>query len=314
MTTIKEVAQLANVSVATVSRVINKVDNVSYLTKERVEKAIEELHYKPNDVARTLFQGNSNMVALFVPDITNPYYPELARAIEDVMNQHGLTFILCNTDDSYEKEQTYLKNLEQKKIDGIIMSSSSISKQDAKRISAPIVTLDRKVGMDLPSVTVDNYKGACQAMEHLRNIGCRRIAHIRGPLRDKNAGERLEGFLDMVKDENWFDSTYVQSGEYSYETAVQATFELLKKNPEVDGVFVANDLMAAGVLKAAIEMKKIIPDDMAVISFDGINLSKTTIPTLSTMAQPIYEMGSTAANMIIEQLKEPSKKIKSKVF
>src|SRR5699024_8904340 len=249
MTTIREVAKFAEVSTATVSRVLNNNSNVKADTKKRVEDAIHSLNYHPNDVARTLYKGRSKIIALFVPDIMNPYYPELARAVEDVTNYQGYTFVLCNTDDDHLKEQTYRNALKQKNVDGIIIVSSTITEEEASSFTIPTVLLDRKIAANMGSVTVHNRAGSRGAITFLKSIGCKRIAHMAGPEHDNNAISRRNGYLDEVKNEKWFTSDYLVSGPYSFDTGVTVTRELLTLHPEIDGLFVGNDLMGVGALK-----------------------------------------------------------------
>ncbi|WP_188456976.1 LacI family DNA-binding transcriptional regulator [Virgibacillus oceani] len=314
MTTIKDVAKLAGVSTATVSRVMNGTGYVNPSTKKKVNSAIKQLDYRPNDVARSLFKGKSKMIALFVPDIMNPFFPELARAVEDVTNHHGYTFILCNTDDEIEKEQTYLNALQQKSVDGIIIVSSTITKELISKIKIPIIALDRIIGANMSSVTVNNREGAREAVRYLKSIGCQRIAHICGPDHVINTAERMKGYLDEVKDEDWFLSSYIVSGEYYFQTATQAMKKLLTVHPEIDGIFVGNDLMGVGVLKGAKELGIRVPDELSVIAFDGIMLGETTTPSLTTMAQPIYEIGARAAEMLLEQINDSKYQSKREEF
>lgn len=314
MTTIKEVAEFAGVSTATVSRVMNRSTNVNDATKKIVEGAIQQLNYQPNDVARALYKGRSKIIALFVPDIMNPYYPELARAVEDVTNHHGYTFVLCNTDDDKVKEKTYRNTMMQKKVDGIIIVSSTITEEEAANTTIPTILLDRKIAASMGSVTVNNRDGAREAITFLQSIGCKRIAHISGPEHDTNAISRRDGYLDVVQNDAWFQPDYMVSGDYNFDTAIRVTKELLQKFPEVDGLFVGNDLMGVGALKAAQELGIHVPDDVSVIGFDGIMLGKTTAPSLTTMAQPIYEMGEHAATMLLNQIEDNKTHIQHKEF
>ncbi|ALX50249.1 LacI family DNA-binding transcriptional regulator [Lentibacillus amyloliquefaciens] len=314
MTTIRDVAELAKVSTATVSRVINSNGYVNDGTKKRVKEAIEQLNYLPNDVARSLFKGRSQMIALFVPDITNPFFPELARAIEDVTNQYDYTFVLCNTDNDIVKKIDYLNALQQKSVDGFIIVSSSLMEEHLKNIQAPIVALDRSISSDISSVTVNNRVGSRQAVKYLKSLGCSRIAHIAGPEHVDNAIYRMRGFLDEVKHEGWFNSSYVVSGAYNFEMARKATVNLLTKNPEIDGIFAGNDLMGAGVLNAAASLDIKVPEDLAVIGFDGISLGEKVTPALTTMAQPIYDIGTRAAEILITQISTPDSTVTAEEF
>jgi LacI family transcriptional regulator len=314
MPTIKDVAKLAGVSVATVSRVLNSSGYVNEETKKRVEQAISQLNYRPNHVARSLFNGRSQMIALLVPDIMNPFFPELARAVEDFAKLNDYTFVLCNTDDDPEKEMHYIYALEQKSVDGIILVSSTVTEKRLHGVRVPIVALDRIVSANLSSITVKNREGARQAVRYLKKKGCKRIAHICGPDNVSNTKERLGGYLDEVKHENWFLSSYVVSGNYQYDLAMEATKNLLIHHPEIDGIFVANDLMGVGVLKAAQELGLNVPRDIQIIGFDGISLGEKITPSITTMKQPIYEMGTRAAQLLIHQINEPKREVQHELF
>ena len=314
MPTIKDVAKLAEVSTATVSRVLNGNGYVHSETKERVAEAIKQLNYRPNDVARILFKGRSKMIALFVPDIMNPYFPELARAVEDMTNQHGFTFVLCNTDDDLNKEITYLEALKQKSLDGIIVVSSTMTEEYIQNIDVPVIALDPILHRSMASVTVNNREGSRQAVQYLKDLGCQRIAHISGPEQASNANQRLKGYLDVVEKENWFNESYIEPGEYHFEEAKKATERLLTRHPEIDGLFVANDLMGVGAIKAAESLGIKIPDQLSVIAFDGITLGETTTPTLTTMAQPIYKIGARAAELLIQQIEDQHHEAQSEEF
>ncbi|WP_373893756.1 LacI family DNA-binding transcriptional regulator [Virgibacillus sp. CBA3643] len=311
MTTIRDVAKLANVSVATVSRVINDNGYVNENTKQKVKDVVRKLNYRPNDVARSLFKGKSKMIALFVPDIKNPFFPELARAVEDISNKHGYTFILCNTDNDPNKEMAYLHALLQKSIDGIILVSNTMSTNQIKDMNVPVIALDRKISSEIISVTVNNKEGARQAVQYLRKQGCKRIAHISGPENVSSAKGRLEGYLEEVKNEKWFASDFICTGNYTVDKAFQSTKELLQRDAEIDGIFVANDLMGVGVLKAVESLNIKVPDELSIIGFDGIELGEITTPSLTTMAQPIYHIGKRAAELLIQRIGQPGNAIKS---
>ncbi|AIF44403.1 LacI family DNA-binding transcriptional regulator [Virgibacillus sp. SK37] len=313
MSTIRDVAKLANVSVATVSRVINANGYVNENTKQKVEEAIKQLDYRPNDVARSLFKGRSKMIALFVPDIQNPFFSELARAVEDMANKRGYTFILCNTDNDNQKEMDYLQALLQKSIDGFIFVSNTIKAIQIENVNVPMVALDRKISSGLASVTVDNRDGARQAVEHLQSIGCKQIGHICGPENVSSSRNRLQGYLDVVKKEDWLTSDFVQVGDYNIRGGFHAGLEMLKNNPSIDGIFAANDLMAIGVLKAAEYLNIPVPEKLSVIGFDDIELGKITSPPLTTIKQPIYAIGKQAAELLIKQIEDPETEVKSEI-
>lgn len=304
MASIKEVAKLAGVSVATVSRVLNDKGYVGQHTREMVEQAIKELNYKPNEVARSLFKKQSSTIGLIVPDIMNPYFPELARAVEDTASKFGYNVILCNSDEDRAKEQAYLDMLQQNYVNGIIVSSNTMTAEQVIKLNIPVVSIDREISKGLPTIVVENMKGANTATRYLMSKGCSRIAHIRGPKGVVNADERCEGYREVVQQESWFSESYIVNGAYDMESSIQATLELLKTHPEIDGIFAANDIMAIGAMKAANQLGTKVPDELAIVGFDGIKLSSVTIPELTTIVQPIYEMGEQATKMLVSLMNQ----------
>lgn len=297
--TIKDVAKHAGVSVATISRVLNNKGYVGAATRKKVEESIKELDYRPNEVARSLFKKQSKTIGLIVPDIMNPYFPELARAVEDIAVQLGYNVILCNSDENAEKELRYLEVLQQKYIDGIIVASNTLDAQTIFDLKIPVVSLDREISKDIPTIVVDNIKGAKKATLYLQKKGYQKIAHISGPHNIINANERTAGYREVVSNKPWFKESYISNGHYKMEAATDATLKLLALHPEIDGIFAANDTMAIGVMKAVHQLGLKIPEDIAVIGFDGIALSKAVTPELTTIEQPMYELGETAARMLI---------------
>ncbi|NOU94723.1 substrate-binding domain-containing protein [Paenibacillus sp. LMG 31456] len=306
MSSIKDVAKLAGVSVATVSRVLNDKGYVGQSTREKVEKAIKELNYKPNEIARSLFKKQSNTIGLIVPDIMNPFFPELARAVEDMATKLGYNVILCNSDENREKEQAYLDVLKQNYVNGIIVSSNTLTAEQIGELNIPIVSIDREISKGLPTIVVENKKGAIIATRFLKNKGCKRIGHIRGTYGVVNAEERCEGYTDVVAEEPWFRKSYIVNGNYDMESSVEATRELLCLHPEIDGIFAANDIMAMGAIKAAYQLGKKVPEELAIIGFDGITISTIMTPELTTIAQPIYEMGELATTILVSLMEQQS--------
>ena len=298
----RDVAKKAGVSVATVSRVLNEKGYIKEETRIKVLAAIEETNFKPNIVARSLFKKQSKTIGLIVPDITNPFFPQLARAVEDVTNQSDYTVILCNSDDDLEKELGYFEILQQKFVAGIIVVSNKLQGHHLKGLNFPIVALDMKLDPSIPFVTCDNYEGAKIATQHLLDCGCKKIAHIKGPDKNLNADERNNGFRDVLTKVDAYQEDWVVASSFSLESAKQATFRLLSKYPEIDGIFAGSDVMAIGVMKAAEKMGYSIPNDLMVVGFDGIQFGEMVTPELTTVAQPIYQMGNTAAKMILDMI------------
>lgn len=303
MASIRDVAKHASVSVATVSRVLNDKGYVSEETRKKVEATIAELNYRPNEVARSLFKKQSKTIGLILPDIMNPFFPELARAIEDTATKLGYTVILCNTDEDEEKAQRYIDVLLQKYVDGIIISSNTIQEKTIRELNIPVVCIDREISKDIPTIVVDNKHGARMATRFLKEKGRKKIAHIRGPFDLLNANERCEGYREVVAGEDWFNESYIVNGNYRMETATEVALELLQMHPEIDGIFAANDTMAIGAIKAAHQHGLKIPEDISIIGFDGITLGKASIPELTTIEQPLYELGQKAAKVLIKLIK-----------
>lgn len=306
MATIRDVAKLAGVSVATVSRVLNKNGYVNKETEQKVMKAIEQLHYQPNAVARGLAGKQTGTIALILPDISNPFFPEIARGVEDVAQRHGYTVILCNSDDQGHKERSYIEVLKKKYIDGIIFASNTLGEDDLEKMrrnDIPLVVLDRAPNSQLCSVVrSQNFEGAKLAVQHLLDTGCKKIAHIYGPQEFVTAKKRMAGYEESVMHFPWYTPSLMVPGHFRVDGGLQAVKELMARHPDVDGIFAGNDLMAIGALKGLHQMGIKVPHDVALIGFDGIGLTQITEPELSTVAQPIYEMGTLAAKVLIEKI------------
>lgn len=304
--TIRDVAERAGVSVATVSRVINNKGKISKETQAIVEQAIKDLSYTPNMVARGLSSKRSYAVALIVPTITNPFFPEIARGVEDIARSKGYNVFLCNTDDRRDRLIDYIKSLSKQYVDGLIISSHNLTKEDLKELShlgIPVVMMDRVVeAQDFTSITVKNRIGGRMATQHLLDVGCERVAHISGLENELNATYRMWGYRDVVSEMPWFDPSWIGRAEFSVESGYQVAKELIFRHPEVDGIFCSNDLIAIGALKAAYEWGKKVPNELAIVGFDGIAMSGMTAPGVTTVAQPKYEMGELAMKELLKQI------------
>ena len=302
MVTIKDVAKEAGVSVATVSRVLNKSGYASEKTALNVMKAITKLNYQPNSVARALFHKTSNMIGLIIPDITNPFFPELARAVEDVSMIYGYKVLLCNTDGDAGKEKKYIDLFNQKYVDGIIMTSQSSETDISLNTDIPIVVLDRANIWGLPTVTSKNYEGARQATKLLIEKGAENIAHIRGPRELTSANDRYQGFIDEIKENNM--SYVIEESRFQLEESEIVANSFFDKHPHIDAIFCSNDTIAVGFLKVALKRGIQIPNDLQIIGFDGVAFGKMVYPELTTVAQPIYDMGAIASRLLIKLIEE----------
>ncbi|WP_040287399.1 LacI family DNA-binding transcriptional regulator [Sporosarcina koreensis] len=302
MATIKDVSKLAGVSVATVSRYLNKNGYVSKDAQQAIAEVIEKLNYRPNTIARSLAGKKTATIGLMVPDILNPFFPEIARAAEDAANEHGYTVMLCNTDNDTAKEQRYIDTLIYKQADGVIISSYTIQPEHLtglRKAGIPVVLLDNVFSNDsVVSLTVENKEGGEMAVRHLLERGCRKIAHICGPLSITSSRERTAGYETVSTGTDWFTPGLIAYSDFTVRGGYSAMQQLLAVHPDLDGVFASNDLMAAGALKALKEAGRNVPEDVKVIGFDGIQLEMVS-PELSTIAQPNYELGKTAMDVLI---------------
>lgn len=308
MATIRDVAKEAGVSVATVSRVINEKGYVTKETEKRVLLAIERLKYKPNAVARSLSIRKSNIIALIVPAINNPFFPELAKAVEDVAQSKGYKVFLCNTDDRRDRLVEYLHSLRENFVDGIIINSENLTERDLDDLRGqdiPVITIDRILpNQTFSSISVNNRRGGQLATKHLIQVGCQRIGHLRGPENVVTANDRFWGYRDILKGFNWFDQSWAASVDFSIKGGYQGMKELFQRHPDIDGVFAANDLIAVGALKAAFEWGRKVPDDLAIVGFDGIDITELTVPRVTTVQQPIYEIGKLAMEEVFRFIKD----------
>lgn len=306
--TIADVARQAGVSTATVSRVINGQSVVAPTTRERVLAVIRELGYQPNALAASLVLRRSHTLGVVLPDISNPFFPEVVRGLEDAAHAAGYNVILCNSDLDTAKEIEYFEVLRQKRVDGLIYHSGTVTDahlEAFQRLKLPVVlaaTQDPRG--ELPCVLVDNRQAAAEVIEHLIGLGHRRVAVVTG--NDPVSGEsRLQGYRDALAGHGLqLEDGLVVRAEWTAEQAYQAVQSLIRRGPVPTAFAAASDLMALGVMGALHDTGLRVPEDVSVIGFDNISLAGTVRPGLTTMAQPMYEIGSEAASLLIRCLTE----------
>ncbi len=315
--TIKDIARIAEVSTATVSKVINnKDDDIGQATKDRVRRIIKEYNYVPNIMARSLVTKKTKTIGLVIPDIRNPFFPELARGAEDKANEEGYNIIFCNTDDVLTKEEKYINMLIEKMIDGIIFTASSKRTngfENLQHTSIPIILVDRDIDFKgvKGKITVNNFQGAYEGTQHLLQSGYKKIVFISGPLLSKPGIDRYEGYKKALTDFHIPDEDAMMlEGEYKSEWGYEAVKILIEKNIKFDSLFCGDDLIAIGAIKSLKEEGISIPYDVGIVGFDDIYLASLIDPELTTIKQPNYEMGYQAASMLISVLekKNPRKK------
>lgn len=301
--TIKKIAEIANVSSATVSKVLNGKDQyISQATRERVLEIVEKEGYIPNAVAKSLKMKRTKTIGIILPDVMNLFFSELARGIEDAAEKKGYSVILCNSDNKESKEEKYIQILQEKMTDGIILTASekSVSKS-LKRKNTPMVLLDRDILTDskMGRIIVDNEEGAIKATNHLIERGCKNIAFISSDNRNNSSRGRLEGYKKSLLNNKFkIDEDRIYLGNYTIETGYKGVMYLLNRT-EFDGIFCGNDLIAVGAIRALKEKNISIPETIKLIGFDDISISKYVDPPLTTIRQPIYKMGEEAVNMLV---------------
>ncbi|PKM50511.1 MAG: LacI family transcriptional regulator [Firmicutes bacterium HGW-Firmicutes-7] len=316
--TIKHIAQEAGVSTATVSKVINKKDeHISAATVDRIMKIVKEYNYIPNGLASSMVTKKTKTLGLLIPDITNPFFPEIARGVEDKANEENYSVIFCNTDDDLVKEEKCLAMLIEKMVDAIIIVPSAERTKDfnsLKNISIPIVFVDRDLEIDFftAKVLVDNYEGSYNAVTYLIENEYRKIAFITGPSSTKTSQQRLEGYKKALEDGCIrYDEKYVLEGTFKREWGKQAIQQLIEQKIDFDAVYCGDDIIAIGAMKALKEKGYKIPDDIGVMGYDNIYISELVEPSLSTVRQPNYDMGSKAVSIALEAIDD--KQIKGEV-
>lgn len=313
---IYDVAQKAGVSTATVSRVINKSVHVRDETRQRVLAVLKELNYLPNANASSLTRKRTDLLALLVSDITNPFFTTVARGFEDKAAQHGFTVILCNTDENPEKEKEYVQRLLMRRIDGMAIAPTSKGIRHlemVKKRQVALVLLDRIInGFEADSVRGDSVGGAQRLVSHLIGLGHRRIAAVMGPFIISTSADRLEGYKKALAEHGIpFDEKLVKEGLYRRESGQRLTHELLSLPPSErpTAIFAGNNFLALGVITAIREAGLRVPEDIAVVCFDDIESASILQPFLTVAAQPAYLMGTLCAEIIIQRLsgKGPSR-------
>lgn len=302
--TIKDVAKRAGVSQATVSRVMNNYNYVNEKTKKKVLEAIEELNYKPNQVARNFALQKTGTIGLIVPDITNPFYSEIAKSITNRAKLFDYNVILCNNDNKKENQEFYIDFLQQKGVDGIIFASVSVKDELAEKLvkaEYPCVFCNRRLRLKKANfVTSDNKKGAEMVVNHLVERGHTRIGFISGPGEFSTAKERLDGFCETINRYGISsEEDLIKQGPFDKDSAFERTLALLNLAKPPSAIFVSNDVMALASMEAIIEKGYSIPEDVALVGYDDIDISGHININLTTVAQQKEKMGEIAVNNLM---------------
>lgn len=315
MTTLKEVAKKANVSITTVSRVINDSSKVNIKTRERVQSAMKALNFQPNRVAQRLRgnKGRSKLLGLIIPDIQNQFYSSIVRGIEDMSYGNNYAVILCNSDENPEKEKFYLEVLKSESVDGIILPPIRQNGEVIKELiesGIPLICFDRKLpSQSVDTVVIDNEKGGYMATSHLTELGHKKIAVITSSLTFSSFEDRLRGYENALTDSGiQLNENYIKKGDHrSSEIGKQLTIELLEQNPRPSAIFIMNNQMTLGALEAINERNLVIPDDISIVGFDDMLWAKAISPPLTVIKQPGYEMGRRVAELFFQKINDPGR-------
>ncbi|MCU1549704.1 MAG: LacI family transcriptional regulator [Glaciihabitans sp.] len=303
MPKINDVALAAGVSTATVSRVLNNSKTVNAELADRVRVAAHQLGYRPNGIARSLRRRSSDVIALIINDVSNPFFTAITRGVEDVAQRSGYSVLLCNTDEDPGKEATYLRVAEQQQVAGVILSPNTATSDVSRLFNAqvPLVVIDRTLNEPVDSVMVHSLNGAEAATQHLLASGWKRPACVAGPREASTASDRLHGFLEAVRQHGNLEELY-EYAPFTQEGGANAAKALLDLPTPPDSLFVANSQMALGVLDEVRRRGLRIGYDIGIITFDDAPWAPFISPPMSVVAQPAYEVGRRAAELLMERV------------
>jgi DNA-binding LacI/PurR family transcriptional regulator len=310
MANMKEIARIAGVSLGTVSHVLNGSAVVREPLRKRVMAAVDAIGYQPSQLARGLRRDKTNMIGMIIPDVTNPFFPAVVRGAEDVAFTNGYRLVLCNTDNDHAKEIAHLNELRTYLPSGLIVIPSNFSDLTVqaeyyRKSGAAVVCVDRlPKDWDGDSVTADNEHGAYEATNYLLRQGHKQLAIITGPRHLTNAQQRLKGFRRALHEKKiQIHPEYIQEASFDRHGGYAKTLLLLNMIPRPTVIFAGNDMIAFGALLAFREAGVRCPEDVSLIGFDDLDLAEMTSPALSSVSQPGYQMGTTAASILIERVR-----------
>jgi len=306
--TIKDVAERAGVSISTVSRVLNgkSKDHMRPETEERVLQAIKELDYSPNRYARVLKRQRTGVIGVLAPDISNPFFSQLLRGVENVAYRHDYLVLTCDAENSLEKENRYIEILIEERVDGVIYISSASQNEEVERFlrkGVHLVMADRRLeNIEAPMVVANDLKAGYILTEHLLELGYREIGFIQGPMDLSTARDRFQGFLQAIGKRGLeVRKEHIKEADYTFEGGYRAAQEMLNgKLPQA--IIAANDLMAIGAIRALEDNGFSVPQDIGIAGFDNIPLAALAKPRLTTVAIPAYKMGQEAMEMLLKNI------------
>jgi len=317
--TIKDVAREAGVSVGTASQALRDSPAVRETTRRRVLAVSKRLRYQPSALARGLVTRRTHTVGLLISDISNPFFVRAVRAVEDVAQENGYNVILCNTDEDPTKEKRYLRVLVEKRVDGIILATTAGSLQavrDVRWRRIPLVLFDRELPhVSIDTVKVDSVLGGRLATEHLLGLGHRRIAIIHGPVVRSTGAERLRGYLLALRSAGLRpEPALIREGNFKQDSGRELTRKLLELSPRPTALFCTNNLMTVGAMQTLQERGVRIPTDLSLVGYDDMEWWMLTHPPLTTVGQPVYDLGREAMRLLLAQIEANSRRRPQRVI
>jgi LacI family transcriptional regulator len=306
MATIKDVAKMANVSTATVSRIINNKPGANIETEKRVRDAINLLNYEPNNIARSLSNKTSNLIALIIPNLNNPYFSDLVNIIEKETNKHGYKLYLCNSNDNEDNIAYFLKHIIDNYIQTVIINSLAITEKDIKYLEKHdinVITIDRTNVDNQPNtISVDHFRGSYIATEHLiKNCECENILFMSGEITEKSSASRFKGYQSAMQEYLLSHQVQLLEGNFTYKSGFDLAYNTLnQKKNDVHGIVCANDAMAIGAISACHKLGIEIPNQIQIIGYDNCVLSQYSTPSLTTINQLDSKIGEIIMNSIKE--------------
>ena len=296
---LEDVAAAAGVSKTTVSRVLNHRGYLSEKTIAKVQKAMQELDYRPNIIARQLYKQRTDLVGMIFPTVDNPFFSQLEAEMERQLYRNGYKVLIGNSQNDPAKEENYLQQLLTHQVDGLIVGTQNRGLIGYQHANLPIVAIDQVVGKNIPVVSSDNYQGGLLATQRLLDDGCRHIIHTNGPLGlDTPTQKRREAYEHLMTKNNLPAITYHLDFNISTIDKERVFRLIFEEHPEVDGIFAANDTDASTIINLASEYGKRIPEDLKIVGYDGSNVTRLLLPGLTTIQQPIDEMADLAVQLL----------------
>lgn len=310
--TIYDIAKLAGVSTATVSKVFNQTGRISEETRKRIFAISEQLNYQPSVVASALTGKRTYTIGLLIPDLANPFFAEVARHVEDRANELGYNVVICNTDNNEAKEMKYVQLLRQKSVDGIIVATGvknddTLTELIRQEVPISLIARDRS-HLSASSVLVDDYMGGYQAATHLIELGHKRIAIVAENRRIASSEDRIRGYRHALEQAGLpIEDRYILESDFTIQGGRRAAEMLLSEENPPTAIFACNDLLAIGAIQAAGDRNLSIPGDLSVVGFDNTILAEITYPPLTTVAQPIQAMGHQVVDLIAGEINQTGK-------